>query len=61
MNAAVISLLWDLFVINDFIADIPDQSATLEPMRIALKARQMKNVERVKVIMTPSHVVIIRH
>ena len=61
LNAAVISLLWDLFVTNDFIADMPDQVKTLENIRVAFKAKQLKNVERVKVNLAPSHVVTIQH
>ena len=61
LNAAVISLLWDLFITNDFIADIPDQSKALENLNLGLKARQMKNVERVKVRLALNHLQTISH
>ena len=60
LNAAVISLLWDLFVVNDLIADMSDQVETLDNIRAAFKAKQLKNVERVKVNLAPNHVVTIQ-
>ncbi|KAM0804557.1 hypothetical protein BDR22DRAFT_960162 [Usnea florida] len=48
LNAAVINLLWDLFITNDVIVDMQDQNQILENMRVAFKAKQLKNVERVK-------------
>ena len=61
LNAAVIGLLWDLFFTNDVIADMQDQNQILENMRVAFKAKQLKNVERVKVNLAPSHMATIQH
>ena len=61
LNGAIISLLWDLFATNDIIFGIPDQSKNLGDMRMAFKAKHVKNVERVKVRLALSHVGTIRH
>ena len=61
LNAAIIDLLWDLFATNDMIADMSGQSKNIEYIRVAFKAKQLKNVERVKVNQAPSHVVTIPH
>ena len=61
LNAAVIDLLWDLFATNDMIADMHDQDEGLRDIRMAFKAKQLKNVERVKARLALSHVRAIRH
>ena len=61
LNSAVISLLWDLFFTNDVIVDIQDENQIVENLRLAFKAKQLKNVERVKVNLAPSHVATIQH
>lgn len=60
-NKAVIDLLWDLLFNNDVIVGMPDQAKPLADMRMGYKAKQLKNVERVKVRMALSHVGTIRH
>ena len=61
LNEAVISLLWDLFATNDVMVEMTDQGNTLDYIRVGFEAKQVKNVERVKVILAPSHVVTIQH
>lgn len=48
-NEANMTLLWDIHTTNDVIFGTKNHNGTLEEMRMAFKAKHVKNVERVKV------------